>query len=352
MQLYFAVSEADFLRADSLYRKMPPPRQDTMQYRLLHAYQTNDVGKQEEYYRAYQKNNDVNVARAGYGLLHDLENPQAARRFVELSQADNRTPEAKARGQVLLSDIEMEQGRMRAALERVRRTNVPYRTRIYTEYANTPLSRISREQLEAMRAEVLALDSVPDSKSDRPGDQLRPHIRLYRAAVLSCRTGDFAAAAQYAQRLRALETPAHWQESIALLATEIDAQIDIENGRPQEGLRKLDQHRNIIALDLVGPFSWGSTIPMWRAEALFRAQRYDEAAQWFDNLEDATYSDIPHVAYILLRKAQIADARNDSEKARDLYARFLKLWNQPDPELQPVVDQARNRLAALQARVG
>src|SRR5512145_1118583 len=109
MQLYFAVSEADFLRADSLYRKMPPPRQDTMQYRLLHAYQTNDVGKQEEYYRAYQKNKDVNVARAGYGLLHDLENPQAARRFVELSQADNRTPEAKARGQVLLSDIEMEQ---------------------------------------------------------------------------------------------------------------------------------------------------------------------------------------------------------------------------------------------------
>ena len=90
---------------------------------------------------------------------------------------------------------------------------------------------------------------------------------------------------------------------------------------------------------------------MWRAEALFRAQRYDEAAQWFDNLDEAVISGAPHIAYILLRRAQIADARNESEKARDLYARFLKLWDKPDPELQPVVNQARNRLAALQAKV-
>ena len=236
------------------------------------------------------------------------------------------------------------------AVQRARQANVPYRTKVYTDYASSPLPLIPRDQVEALRAEVLRMDSVPADST--PAQQMRPFVRLYRAAVLSCRAGDFTAAASYAQRMRALPTHEYWKPSMALLATEIDARIDLENGRVPEALRKLEQLRTAVATDLGQPFSWGGSVAAWRAEALFRAQRYDEAAQWFDVLDDVIISDMPHVAYILLRRAQIADARNQSEKARDLYARFLKLWDNPDPELRAISDEARRRLAALQSQSG
>jgi len=343
------VSEADFLRADSLYRKQPGHLTDTMQYRAAHAFKTNDVAKQEAFFKAYSEQKDVPVARfASYVLLHDLENPAAARRFGQLSEDAKRPAEQRARAGEAMAYIDAEQGRFRAAVERVRASTLPYKTRLYAELASTPLSVIPREQLEAMRKEVLATDSVP--ADSLPESQIRSYVRLYRAGVLSCRAADFTAATQFAQRLRTAQAPAYWKASLAQLADEIDAQVDVENNRPLEALRKLERHRTTLAADIGAPFSWGSSIPMWRAEALFRAQRYDEAAQWFDNLDEAIVSSAPHVAYILLRRAQIADARNESEKARDLYARFLKMWDKPDPELQPVVDQARNRLAALLER--
>ena len=344
------MSEADFLRADSLYRRQPGPLTDTLQYRTAHAFKTNDVAEQEVFFKAYSEQKDIPPARfAAAILLHDLENPAAARRFAQLSQDPKRSAEQRALADASLAYIDAEQGRFRAAVERVRASTLPFKTRLYAELANTPLSVIPREQLATLRSEVLAMDSVP--ADSMPASQLRSYVRLYRAAVLSCRAADFNAATQFAQRLRTVPAPAYWKPSLAQLADEIDAQVDLENNRPLDALRKLERHPTILAADLGGAFSWGSSIPMWRAEALFRAQRYDEAAQWFDNLDEAVVSGAPHVAYILLRRAQIADARNESEKARDLYARFLKLWDQPDPEVRRVVDQARNRLAALQAKV-
>jgi hypothetical protein len=344
------VSEADFLRADSLYRRQPGPLTDTLQYRAAHAFKTNDVAQQEAFFKAYSEQKGIPPARfAANILMHDLENPAAARRFGQLSQDPQRSAEQRALAGVSLAYLDAEQGRFRAAVERVRASTLPFKTRLYAELANTPLSVIPRDQLAALRSEVLAMDSLPGDST--PAGQLRSYVRLYRAAVLSCRAADFSAATQFAQRLRTVQAPVYWKASLAQLADEIDAQVDLENNRPLDALRKLERHRTLLAWDLAGPFSWGSSIPMWRAEALFRAQRYDEAAQWFDNLDEAVISGAPHIAYILLRRAQIADARNESEKARDLYARFLKLWDKPDPELQPVVNQARNRLAALQAKV-
>jgi tetratricopeptide (TPR) repeat protein len=283
-------------------------------------------------------------------MLHNQENPAVARRFLQLSQDAKRSNEQRTSGASVLSMIDAEQGRFSAAVDRLRPLTLPTKLRTYAAYANTPLSRIPRAQLASMRAEVLAMDSV--AQDSTPTAQVGPYARLFRAAVLSCRMNDLGAAAQYAQRLRTLAAPEYWKASLAMLADEIDAQIDLENNRPQEALRKLERHRIILAADLGADFSWGGSYAIWRAEALFRAQRYEEAAQWFENLDGGIVGDIPHVSYILLRRAQIADARNESEKARDLYARFLKLWDKPDPELQPVVDQARSRLAALQAKVG
>ena len=52
---------------------------------------------------------------------------------------------------------------------------------------------------------------------------------------------------------------------------------------------------------------------------------------------------------VLLRLAELHDARGDSSEAARRYAEFVSLWNGADPELQPRVAAARRRLDALTA---
>jgi hypothetical protein len=48
-----------------------------------------------------------------------------------------------------------------------------------------------------------------------------------------------------------------------------------------------------------------------------------------------------------LRQAEIYDRRGDPRQAVKHYRRFIELWSNADPELQPVVDGARKRVAEL-----
>ena len=48
------------------------------------------------------------------------------------------------------------------------------------------------------------------------------------------------------------------------------------------------------------------------------------------------------------RLAELYDAKGDREKAMSHYSRFIDLWKDADPDLQPHVRKARERLAQLQ----
>ena len=348
MQMNFAVSEADYLRADSLYRKLPPPRADTMQWRTLHAFKTGDVAAQEAAFAFYQKDTTVSVGNFAYKLLHDENNADAATRFAALGLSGRGARNIQQRNQIMTAAVEAERGQVSAAIERMSQ-HAGNKARLYGMLAGVPLYQLTPAQVTAMRTEIATGDSTYGTTA---ADSLRPHIRLYRLALLSCQARDYSTAMRQVARMRALASPTFYRGTIEQMAAEIEARIDVEENRPDAALRKLEQIRDLVAVDVGGQIGWGYGVPAWRAEALYRARRYKEAQQWFDNL-DGVFVDVqPHVAYILLRRAQIADALNESEKARDLYARFLALWKRPDPQLQPIVDQARNRLAALQAQAG
>ncbi len=47
------------------------------------------------------------------------------------------------------------------------------------------------------------------------------------------------------------------------------------------------------------------------------------------------------------RLGELYEARGSSAKAREYYARFVELWKDADPELQPVVRDVRGRIARL-----
>jgi DNA-binding SARP family transcriptional activator len=52
-------------------------------------------------------------------------------------------------------------------------------------------------------------------------------------------------------------------------------------------------------------------------------------------------------ARTLYRLGELYEEKGDRVKAADRYAEFVKLWKRADPELQPKVTEAKQRLEAL-----
>ncbi len=59
------------------------------------------------------------------------------------------------------------------------------------------------------------------------------------------------------------------------------------------------------------------------------------------------YSDAYDLARNYQRLGELYEERGEKDKAADYYGRFIKLWKDADPELQPQVKEAKERLARL-----
>jgi len=60
--------------------------------------------------------------------------------------------------------------------------------------------------------------------------------------------------------------------------------------------------------------------------------------------------DGPYLAGMYKRLGELYENKNDLAKATSHYSSFIDLWKNADPELQPAVQDAKRRLAAIQAR--
>jgi tetratricopeptide (TPR) repeat protein len=80
-----------------------------------------------------------------------------------------------------------------------------------------------------------------------------------------------------------------------------------------------------------------------RPELLYQLGREDEALPWYRSLA----YDLLYTGPAELRQAQIYEHKGDRQRAIEHYTRFLELWRDADPALQPLVQQARDALARL-----
>ena len=86
-----------------------------------------------------------------------------------------------------------------------------------------------------------------------------------------------------------------------------------------------------------------------RAELLFRLGRWRDALPWYASLAEISIDNLIYVAPAQQRQGEIYERLGEHRAAAAHYARFLELWRDADPELSPVVRQARARLLALNA---
>jgi tetratricopeptide (TPR) repeat protein len=89
------------------------------------------------------------------------------------------------------------------------------------------------------------------------------------------------------------------------------------------------------------------------AEAFERLGERDSALVYYEAIAktptlDATrYVDYFALPTTLKRLGELYEARGDQGRAVEYYGRFVELWKNADPELQPKVADVRRRLAQL-----
>lgn len=346
---YLAVREANYLKADSLYRRIPGIRADTLQFPLLQAYKIGDDERKRAILAAYDKSSTQAPVIGANALLRVMYEPEPFDRLVATA-LDNDLPDdagkaarrSAARGLV-------EQGRMREAFDMAGTLTWETDPGAITWLTHGPFATVPRDRLLAWRNQIMG-DSTETGTA--PAQQLAQHLRLYNLAVVSCRLRDYPAASAYAQRLQQLPAPPQWAGAMRDLGTEAAAQVDLESGRVAEGLRKLESMKNYAPIDIGDLVRFNVPRLVWHAEALYRAGRYEDALRYFDHMDYAVGTALPNIAYRLLRMAQSHDALKNHDQAKLMYSQFLKLYEKADPEQQAIVTQVRNRLAALQQRSG
>jgi tetratricopeptide (TPR) repeat protein len=86
-----------------------------------------------------------------------------------------------------------------------------------------------------------------------------------------------------------------------------------------------------------------------RAELLQQLGRDQQALEWLRYGFADTPAELAYLAPAHLRRAEIYERLGERSKAAEEYGRFLHLWEHCEPEMQPLLQDARARVAGLTA---
>jgi tetratricopeptide (TPR) repeat protein len=183
-------------------------------------------------------------------------------------------------------------------------------------------------------------------------DELALNLRTYLSGLLHARLGEGAMALRYAQ---ALEQPAATTDSLGLLhdaALDIRALVAFSHNDPARAITLLEQAqlKASVAEAQASRLYQRSYHRFLRAEALYQLGRDEEALGWFSSFPGPGWGgtiDYTYLAITHLRQGQIYERLGQPHKALEHYTKFIELWSDSEPELQPFVEDAKERSARL-----
>src|SRR5262249_14325749 len=122
-------------------------------------------------------------------------------------------------------------------------------------------------------------------------------------------------------------------------AEEIRTLTAVRQGNPGPALHQIEQLPPVVWFGVMVS-SPGASRPWGRfqtAETLAAAGRPQEALRWYGSLSELSMYDLIYTPAAHLRRAELYLHLADTAASAAEYARFLELWKDADPELQPRV---------------
>lgn len=209
--------------------------------------------------------------------------------------------------------------------------------------------RLRRAYIEAAVSDPdRAVDLLRRGLEDVPLDEVSPPERAHhlRATVfaLAGRVDEVEAVLQAFES----EVPSALHAAYRTRGESVRALLRLQRGDAEEAVRILDGVR------ASHPCRYCLAKRMGRA--LAEAGRLREAAEeweaalaWKDELFHGVPMQVPQNLWILQRLPLLYEELGDTVRALDHHRRLVELWSDADPEVQPRVDHARARIAALEA---
>ena len=210
--------------------------------------------------------------------------------------------------------------------------------------AAMPLLPLSSAEMAAVRARVSAWPDPPPYLANWT-NVWQPRLRDYVLGMLSARAGDTTGVKQHAARLEALRSDTVVGGIAQITALTLRAEVARAAGKRPEAIALLESAPSGGGMSsIVGSRAYDRFL---RAELLRELGRDDEALRWYATQGQTIVPELIYLAPAELRQAQIHERLGDRARAAGHYRRFIELWGGADPDLQPLVADARRRLGVL-----
>ena len=281
------------------------------------------------------------------------ENYQAATEIAEMLLTPSQQPYWQSNGERMLAYINLRQGKFRAAENHLKSASEirPGRQVLNDTYlCLTPLIPWNQGDLRQRKKIVNSLER---------SNMWRPIVIFGSIGLINAQLGDYDAASIYADSLEKYGASLvesddfHKMRAKAMsfdFAHIIRAKVSFENSEFEKSLHEIQQ------INLGKWEDYGTPVGLiethvydryLRVQVLRKLKRYDEAIQWLSSIgKDSVYEIFYRVPQHQLL-AEIYEETGQPQKALENYIRITELWKDCDPELQPVVDAARERIKQL-----
>jgi DNA-binding SARP family transcriptional activator/TolB-like protein len=351
--LEIAAITHDYVAFDSLFPGIERGAHFDLVGRVVTAFRKGSDNDRRRMLDEVRQVPEAELAQTARHMLFLLADRAAAEPIVKLLLEAQRPSEAKALGHVLLAHLNIAAGRWRAASADFAAAEQLDRARALENRGllhALPFLRLPATEIASTRAALLRWNGSSDATSGLVfhGDEsLHPTLRTYLLGLLNAQLGDREAALEFAAET---ERSAASPILAANLARGVRGRVAWQEGRAADALAFLeDVHIDQSAGDLMGivPFYSQPLERFLRAEALHAAGREQEALGWYSSFAEHSPFGRVFLAPAALRQAEILAGIGRETEAVAHYTRFIELWRDADPELQPVVDAARRKLEQL-----
>ncbi|MGH7570649.1 MAG: adenylate/guanylate cyclase domain-containing protein [Gemmatimonadota bacterium] len=283
------------------------------------------------------------------GDLDDVE------RLARLMTEPIRSTQIRGVGQLWLGCVHLAGGRWKAGLAELDRARGLAGPALETYYRATlrllPFVPASEDTLAALLAEARNLPTT-STEGDRSVDHqgIEPFVRSYLIGLLGARLerpGLVRSSVAELERLGGIPEAGTLGSDLARAVEGYEAWLSDDPARALESFEAMKMGVAYPLIFISDIYSYG--FPRFlRAKALEEVGRGEEALRWHASLEASPYG-LVYRAPAHLARAGIYQRAGDVERAVAEYREFVDLWRDADPELQPMVENARAALRRLES---